>query len=90
MLTRVDAKDLWQTSQLQREFSKVLSEAGTRVDTQMRLTDVRSMLAGHLAGRPTRANFRTGTLTVCTMVPMRSSRTAWCVWSASMTACSRD
>ena len=25
-----------------------------------------------LAGRPTRANFRTGTLTVCTMVPMRS------------------
>ena len=27
---------------------------------------------GHLAGRPTRANFRTGTLTVCTMVPMRS------------------
>ena len=38
----------------------------------MRLTDVRSMLAGHLAGRPTRANFRTGTLTVCTMVPMRS------------------
>ena len=25
-----------------------------------------------LGGRPTRANFRTGTLTVCTMVPMRS------------------
>ena len=25
-----------------------------------------------LAGRPTRANFRTGTLTVCTMTPMRS------------------
>ena len=38
----------------------------------MRLTDVRALLAGHLAGRPTRANFRTGTLTVCTMVPMRS------------------
>jgi exodeoxyribonuclease V gamma subunit len=30
------------------------------------------MLAGRLAGRPTRANFRTGELTVCTMVPMRS------------------
>ena len=30
------------------------------------------MLGRHLAGRPTRANFRTGTLTVCTMVPMRS------------------
>ena len=30
------------------------------------------MLHRQLAGRPTRANFRTGTLTVCTMVPMRS------------------
>ena len=28
--------------------------------------------ADRLAGRPTRANFRTGTLTVCTLVPMRS------------------
>ena len=72
LLTRVDANDAWQSSQLQREFSKILSEAGSRVDMQLRLTDVRSMLAGHLAGRPTRANFRTGTLTVCTMVPMRS------------------
>jgi exodeoxyribonuclease V gamma subunit len=38
----------------------------------MRLPDVRALLTRHLAGRPTRANFRTGTLTVCTMVPMRS------------------
>jgi exodeoxyribonuclease V gamma subunit len=38
----------------------------------LRLPDVRAMLADRLAGRPTRANFRTGTLTVCTMVPMRS------------------
>ena len=29
-------------------------------------------MAERLAGQPTRANFRTGTLTVCTMVPMRS------------------
>ena len=35
-------------------------------------TDVRAMLGDHLAGRPTRANFRAGSLTVCTMVPMRS------------------
>ncbi|NKE29713.1 exodeoxyribonuclease V subunit gamma, partial [Mycobacterium tuberculosis] len=34
--------------------------------------DVRALLDAQLAGRPTRANFRTGTLTVCTMVPMRS------------------
>ena len=72
MLTRVGATDVWQTGQVRREFSKVLTDAGTRSDTQLRLTDVRALLRGHLAGRPTRANFRTGTLTVCTMVPMRS------------------
>jgi exodeoxyribonuclease V gamma subunit len=30
------------------------------------------LLAGRLQGRPTTANFRTGDLTVCTLVPMRS------------------
>ena len=39
---------------------------------ELRLPDVRALMAERLAGRPTRANFRTGTLTVCTMVPMRS------------------
>ena len=34
--------------------------------------EVRALLADRLAGRPTRANFRTGHLTVCTLVPMRS------------------
>ena len=33
---------------------------------------MRALLAQRLRGRPTRSNFRTGTLTVCTMVPMRS------------------
>ena len=36
------------------------------------LHDVRAVLGDHLAGRPTRANFRTGTLTVATLLPMRS------------------
>src|SRR4029453_4486012 len=36
------------------------------------LGDVRSLLAERLRGRPTRAGFRTGTLTVATLVPMRS------------------
>ena len=71
-LTAVSADDAWQPGQLRREFAKVLEQAGARVSTAMRLPDVRALLAGHLAGRPTRANFRTGTLTVCTMVPMRS------------------
>ena len=51
---------------------RVLADARTRAQTPMRLPDVRALLDRHLAGRPTRANFRTGTLTVCTMVPMRS------------------
>jgi exodeoxyribonuclease V gamma subunit len=72
LLARVDDSDIWQTSQMQREFAQVLADAGPRTDTLLRLPDVRALLDRHLAGRPTRANFRTGTLTVCTMVPMRS------------------
>jgi len=72
MMTRVDDADAWQTSQMQREFGQVLRDAGSRRSTVMRLPDVKALLSRHLAGRPTRANFRTGTLTVCTMVPMRS------------------
>ncbi|MDT0202524.1 exodeoxyribonuclease V subunit gamma [Nocardioides sp. AE5] len=71
-LTRVGRDDAWQGGQMQRELTAVLRDAGERGTTRMRLPDVRSLLGRHLAGRPTRANFRTGTLTVCTMVPMRS------------------
>lgn len=71
-LTRVGTGDAWQAGQLRREFAKVLEEAGSRASTVLRLPDARALLSGRLAGRPTRANFRTGTLTVCTMVPMRS------------------
>ncbi len=70
MLTRSD--DAWPDAQLQREFADVLAQAGSRASTQLRLPDIRALLSAHLSGRPTRANFRTGTLTVCTMVPMRS------------------
>ncbi len=72
LLTRLDDDDAWQTSQLEREFNQIIRNAGTRADTLMRLPDIKALLQRHLAGRPTRANFRTGTLTVCTMVPMRS------------------
>lgn len=72
LLTRIDDNDAWQTSQMQREFAAILRTAGPRANTPLRLPDLRALLRSHLAGRPTRANFRTGTLTVCTMVPMRS------------------
>ncbi|HEX7321986.1 MAG TPA: exodeoxyribonuclease V subunit gamma, partial [Mycobacterium sp.] len=71
-LTRVRLEDAWQQGQLHRELSNVLRQADPREGTQLLLPDVGVLLSGELAGRPTRANFRTGTLTVCTMVPMRS------------------
>jgi exodeoxyribonuclease V gamma subunit len=76
LVTRIDdspaSQDAWQSNQVQREFAGILRTAGPRAETLLRLSDVRALLQRHLAGRPTRANFRTGTLTVCTMVPMRS------------------
>ena len=39
---------------------------------ELTLPEIRTLLADRLRGHPTRANFRTGHLTVCTLVPMRS------------------
>jgi exodeoxyribonuclease V gamma subunit len=69
LLTEVHPDDMWQEAQARRELSEAAEHAG---DVELRLPDVRALLAGRLAGRPTRAGFRTGELTVCTMVPMRS------------------
>jgi exodeoxyribonuclease V gamma subunit len=71
-LTSVPADEGWQSGQVQRELGRVREAAAGLGGTDLRLPDVRALLAERLAGRPTRANFRTGTLTVCTMVPMRS------------------
>ncbi|MEZ5096431.1 MAG: hypothetical protein R2731_10105 [Nocardioides sp.] len=71
-LTAVPSADAWQAGQVQRELGRIAAEAGGRGGELLRLPDVRALLAHRFAGRPTRANFRTGTLTVCTMVPMRS------------------
>ncbi|MFI8568146.1 exodeoxyribonuclease V subunit gamma [Rhodococcus sp. NPDC078407] len=69
LLADVPIADEWQLAQAHREIADATEHGGT---AELRLADVRAMLAGRLAGRPTRANFRTGELTVCTMVPMRS------------------
>src|SRR6185312_4969126 len=71
-LTAAPDADAWQGAQVDREFADILTAAGAQAETELRLADVKALLDRHLAGRPTRANFRTGTLTVCTMVPMRS------------------
>ncbi len=72
-LTAVARGDEWQTGQVQRELTALAGDAARPGGTlELRLPDVRALMAERLAGQPTRANFRTGTLTVCTMVPMRS------------------
>ncbi len=69
LLTDVPTADAWQLTRARREIGDAVEHAG---DTRLSLSDVRSMLSSRLAGRPSRSNFRTGELTVCTMVPMRS------------------
>jgi exodeoxyribonuclease V gamma subunit len=70
-LTLTTARDGWQRAQLQRILDDVARESG-RAATELTLGEVRALLADRLQGRPTRANFRTGSLTICTLVPMRS------------------
>jgi len=74
-LTATSERNSWQRGELQRVLRDVLAEA--RQDAQLssvslELADVRALLADRLRGRPTRASFRTGHLTICTLVPMRS------------------
>ncbi|MET0524575.1 MAG: exodeoxyribonuclease V subunit gamma [Nocardioides sp.] len=71
-LTEVTAEDSWQLTQFERELARAGVSSASDPDVPLRLADVRALLQSRLGGRPTRANFRTGTLTVCTMVPMRS------------------
>ncbi len=70
-LAEVGGDDAWQLPQLERELARAAASSSVG-GPELRLADVRALLGSRLAGRPTRANFRTGTLTVCTMVPMRS------------------
>lgn len=73
-LADVPHRDAWQLAQFERELARVGAAARTRAGRTPSLTlaDVHALLREQGAGRATRSNFRTGTLTVCTMVPMRS------------------
>ncbi|OZM77324.1 exodeoxyribonuclease V subunit gamma [Pseudonocardia sp. MH-G8] len=73
VLTLATGTDEWQGSQARAELAAAGRAAGPHAATvALGLADVRGLLAERLRGRPTRANFRTGTLTVATLVPMRS------------------
>ena len=72
----------WQEEQLRRALEDIAGApsweeqdaAGVAGDgaVELDLSEARALLADRLRGRPTRANFRTGDMTICTLVPMRS------------------
>ena len=69
--------EAWQRDQLHAVLDEVVEEAGgpalgAENRPRLGLSEARALLEHRLRGRPTRANFRTGDLTVCTLVPMRS------------------
>jgi exodeoxyribonuclease V gamma subunit len=74
-LTATSLRDAWQRAELTTLLDGLVAEATTADGVSpvaLACDDVRSILAQRLKGRPTRANFCTGQLTVCTLVPMRS------------------
>ena len=74
-LTATSPRDAWQRAQLTTLLDELVGEATVdEVVSPVDLTcdDVRSVMTDRLKGKPTRANFCTGHLTVCTLVPMRS------------------
>ena len=67
--------EAWQRAQLGRVLGEVLDEAtGPDGPSELELSraEVAELLAERLQGRPSRANFRTGEVTLCTLVPMRA------------------
>jgi exodeoxyribonuclease V gamma subunit len=71
LLADTTGHDAWQRAELGRILDDIGREAGPS-SAVLSLTEIRALLAERLEGRPTRANFRTGHLTICTLVPMRS------------------
>jgi exodeoxyribonuclease V gamma subunit len=75
-LTDTGPLERWERAELQRVLDTMVDEAAERGDgsgaAELAPAEVRAYIAERLQGRPTRANFRTGHLTVCTLMPMRS------------------
>jgi exodeoxyribonuclease V gamma subunit len=66
-------REVWQRQELDRMLDDLVAEAEQAGQpVELTLPEIRALIGHRLAGRPTRANFRTGHLTVCTLHPMRS------------------
>jgi exodeoxyribonuclease V gamma subunit len=73
-LAQPDPDAPWQALQVGDLLREVLVDnpAGAASELRLTLQEIRPALREALAGHPTRAGFRTGALTVCELVPMRS------------------
>ena len=71
-LTDTTDREAWQRHELDRLLNALDEDARASAGLTLALSEVRALLHERLQGRPTRANFRTGHLTFCTLMPMRS------------------
>ncbi len=71
-LTATSGRDRWQRAELQRILDELVVQSSGSEGPDLAPAEIRSLVAERLEGRPTRSNFRTGHLTVCTLLPMRS------------------
>lgn len=71
LLCAAEGELRWQEIEARTVLSRARAAAAGSA-APLRLADVRALLAPLLAGRPTRAGFRTGALTVCSLEPMRA------------------
>jgi exodeoxyribonuclease V gamma subunit len=72
LLTAVGGQETWQIGHAHAELGRLTETAGEDADAVLSLAEVSALLSDAFRGRPGRSNFRTGTLTMCTMHPMRS------------------
>jgi len=72
LLAEAPPTEAWQIGSARRVLGDVRGAGAAHGGVTLRLADVRALLDDRLAGRPTRAGFRTGALTVCSLEPMRS------------------
>ena len=71
-LAAVPPTESWQLSHAYHELGDLALATDQAGDVALSLAEVSALLSDAFRGRASRANFRTGTLTVCTMLPMRS------------------
>jgi exodeoxyribonuclease V gamma subunit len=70
LLTALDLRDAWQRAQLTQLLAASAEHAGGAT-ARLSLKEIRSLVGAQLRGRASRASFRTGHLTISSLVPMR-------------------